>query len=573
MKKTLRILLPIILSIVIILCMLWYLFIYDRDFTRDMLLGFARFSESKGNHTVATWFYNQAYAQSGNSDAVAIELAEQYKSSGNYTKAEFTLCNAIADGAGFDVYVALSKTYVEQDKLLDAVNMLNNVTNTEVKHQLEIMRPTAPVASPTPGFYTQYISVTLQSEMSTIYASGNGQYPSTATNRYTTPLLLSDGENTICAVAVDDNGLVSALSTFVYTVGGVIQKMDFSDAAIEAAVRSALNVSEEKALYTNDLWTIKEFTIPSSATDYTDLKHMSFLETLTIESGASGQLHHISNLPNLIKLSISKTTVSQEDLKAIGSRPALKELTLSSCSITGIAPLENAAGLVKLDLNNNTIRNIDAISAMKDLQELNLQHNAVESIAALKENVQLKRLDVSYNSISSLSPIANLSVLGWLDASTNAITDLGNLERLTSLTYLDLASNDLTDVSQISACSKLTDLNISSNKLSDISAVTALKELANLDFSYNQVTTIPSFDKNCALVTITGSNNKLSSLDPLGGLRHLNIVNMDYNSEISSVKALSNCPVLVEVNVFATKVTNVTALTNQSVIVNYNPVQ
>lgn len=573
MKKTLRILLPIILSIVIILCMCWYLFIYDREFTRDMLLGFARFSESKGNHAVATWFYNQAYAQSGNSDAVAIELAEQYKSSGNYTKAEFTLCNAIADGAGIDVYIALSKVYVEQDKLLDAVNMLNNVTNAEVKHQLEIMRPTAPVASPTPGFYTQYISVALQSEMSTIYASGNGKYPSTTTNRYTVPLQLTDGENTICAVAIDDNGLVSPLSTFVYTVGGVIQKMEFADTAMEAAIRSTLNVSEEKELYTNDLWTIKEFTIPSAAVDYADLKHMSFLESLTIESGASGQLHHLSNLSNLTHLTISKTSVSQEDLQVIGSRPVLKELTLASCSITGIAPLDNATGLVKLDLNNNTIRNIDAIGAMKDLQELNLQHNAVENISALKDNVQLTQLDISYNSISSLSPIANLSILSRVDASTNTLSDLGNLERLTSLSYLNLASNALTDVSPISACSNLKDLNISSNELTDISALSALGNLMYFDFSYNQVTTLPSFNKNCALVTITGSNNKLSSLDPLGGLQYLNNVNMDYNSEISSVKALASCPVLIEVNVFATKVTNVTALTNQSIIVNYNPVQ
>ena len=36
-----------------------------------------------------------------NGDAAgAIELAEQYKSSGNFTKAEFTLSNAIADGGG-----------------------------------------------------------------------------------------------------------------------------------------------------------------------------------------------------------------------------------------------------------------------------------------------------------------------------------------------------------------------------------------------------------------------------------------------------------------------------------------
>jgi hypothetical protein len=48
---------------------------------------------------------------------------------------------------------------------------------------------------------------------------------------------------------------------------------------------------------------------------------------------------------------------------------------------------------------------------------------------------------------------------------------------------------------------------------------------------------------------------------------------MDYNKDISSVKALAKCPVLIEVNVYATKVKDVTPLTNQNIIVNWNPVK
>ena len=51
------------------------------------------------------------------------------------------------------------------------------------------------------------------------------------------------------------------------------------------------------------------------------------------------------------------------------------------------------------------------------------------------------------------------------------------------------------------------------------------------------------------------------------------IVDMDYNKEISSVAPLKNCPVLIRVNVYATKVTEVTVLTDQSIEVNFNPVQ
>ncbi len=573
MKKTIRILVPVVLAIAIILCMFWYLFVYDRDFTRDMLLGCARFSESQGNHNIATWFYNQAYSQTGDSDAVAIELAEQYKTSGNYTKAEYTLSNAIADGGGIDVYIALCKTYVEQDKLLDAVNMLNNITNPDVKEQLEALRPAAPTALPEPGFYNQYISVTIQAEKGKVYTTNNGDYPSIANDPYQDPISLADGENTIYSIAVDNNGLVSPVSIFGYTVGGVIEKMEFADDAIEAEVRKLLNVSDETELFTNDLWTIKTFTIPSKAKKYDDLKHLTFLENLTISKGVADQLDFIANLSNLTQLTISDTNVSQEILKSIGSLPVLKELTLKNCGISGIAPLTDATGLLKLDLSNNAIRNIEALKNMQELKDLNLQHNAVSDLTKLASCTALSRLDISNNTITSLAPINVLAGLNWLDASSNSITALGNIDSLASLSYLSLSGNKLSDIKVLSACKSLTELNISSNKLKDIGSLSALDKLMYFDFSHNEVTEIPSFTKDCALVTINGSHNKLSSLAPLGGLKHLNNVHMDYNTEIASVASLVKCPVLIEVNVYATKVTDVTPLTDQSIIVNYNPVQ
>lgn len=573
MKKAIRVVLPIILAIAIVLCMAWYLFVYDRLFTRDMLLTFARYSEKQGNHNTATWFYNLAYSQAGDNDSVAIELAEQYKASGNYTKAEFTLSNAIADGGSIDLYIALCKTYVQQDKLLDAVTMLDSITNSEVKAQLDAMRPNAPGSAPEPGFYSQYISVTLTGEGGTVYASTDGQYPSITDTPYDQPIALVDGENTIYALTVAENGLVSPLSIFGYTVGGVVELMNFNDSTIEAEVRRILNVSETTALYTNDLWTIHSFTIPAEAADYSDLRQMSFLETLTIENGVSGQLQNLSGLANLTELKISDTTVSQEDLKVIAALPLLKNLTLQNCGLTSIAPLGVAKELITLDLNNNTIRNIDALSGMQKLQELYLQHNALTDLSALSTCTGLTKLDVSYNSLTSIAPITSLSGLTVLNAETNNITDLGAIGNLTVLTALSLKSNKLTSVSGIDNCTALTDLNVASNELTDISSLSALTNMLYFDFSYNQIKNLPKFPKSCALVTINGSNNLLSSLDSLGGLMNLNNVHMDYNKDISSVKALAKCPMLVEVNVYATKVKDVTALTDQSVIVNYNPVQ
>ena len=75
MKKLIRILVPILLAVLIIASLWWYLFVYDRDFTRDMLLEQARFHDLHGNSKISSWFYNMAYEHSGRDENVAIELA------------------------------------------------------------------------------------------------------------------------------------------------------------------------------------------------------------------------------------------------------------------------------------------------------------------------------------------------------------------------------------------------------------------------------------------------------------------------------------------------------------------
>ena len=86
MKKTAKFLMPLVLGLLIIASIIWYLFIYDRAFTRDTLLNQARYQDLNGNSRLSSWFYDAAYNFSGHDENVAIELANQYKQDGNYTK-------------------------------------------------------------------------------------------------------------------------------------------------------------------------------------------------------------------------------------------------------------------------------------------------------------------------------------------------------------------------------------------------------------------------------------------------------------------------------------------------------
>ncbi len=575
MKKSVRILVPIALALIIIVCTAWYLFIYDRDFTRDMLLHAARSFDSRGNHTVAAWFYDSAYKQAGNNDAVAIELAEQYKETGNYTKAEYTLTHAIADGGGIDLYIALSKTYVEQDKLLDAVKMLDNVQNPEIKAQLGQLRPRIPVCTPDPhgtsSYYTQYITVEISAENATLYVSSNGEFPSMTTDKYAGGIKLKDGKNTIQAIAVADNGLVSPSAIFGFTVGGVIEKVTFADAVMEAALREVLQVTADKVLYTDNLWTIKEFTVPQGAVNWSDLRHLAFLEKLTVDAGTPGQLSNISGLANIKEISITNMTVNADEIPHIGKLPNLQKLTMTNCGISTLVGLESAKELTYLDLNNNAIRNIAPISELKKIQNLDLSHNALNDLTAISNLSTLTELNVAHNDLATLSPITSITGLKSLSANNNVIADLSGFQHLTALQELTVANNKISDISTLASCTAITKLEIANNSVADISMLSGLNALTDLNFSKNKVSKLPQWSTDCALVNIDGSYNQLNTLEPLKGLKHLNNVFMDYNKNITSVKALATCPVLIQVNIYGTGVRNVSDLTSQSIVVNYDP--
>lgn len=571
MKVFLKVFVPIFLAIAIIIGIGWYLFVYDRDFTRDMLLQGARHFESEGNLNVASWFYDRAYEQGSGSDEIAVELAQQYIDSGNYTQAEVTLNRAMKDGGGVQVYIALCKAYVEQDKLLDAAELLDKVSDPAIKEQLDALRPAAPTTMQAPGFYNQYISVTIESTTDQLYVSADGEYPSIHKDAYSSPITLQDGENVLYALAVSESGLVSPLTILGYTVGGVIQEVVFEDTAIEQTVRYMLNVSDDKTLFSNDLWDIREFSVPEDAASYNDLRHMAFLEKLSIKDGVAGQLQVLSNFTVLKELQISNTTVYTEELEIIGSLTTLEKLTLSGCSLSTAAGLSGLTSLHYLDLSNNAIRNISSLSAMTELKELNMQRNALQDLSPLTPCTVLSKLDISYNSVTSLAAVAGAPLLTWLDASYNQLSDISQLSQAKALNQLRCSNNSITDVSALEPCKNLTYVDISDNDLTNIDVFSRVDNITYLNFSYNQVTDLPVWPESSSLITIDGSYNKISDLSGLKDLKSINNVLMDYNADLESISDLAGCPVLIQVNVYGTKVKDVKALTDQSIIVNYNP--
>lgn len=234
MKKLLKVVVPIVLAVALLGCSIWYLFIYDRTFTQDMMLQAARFFDRHNQVAAAQMFYGFAYDLARDNDAVAIELANQYKNDGNFSKAEYTLHKAIQDGGGANIYVALSKTYVEQGKLYDALNLIDTAPES-IQNQLKDRRPGKPESNRLDGTLSDYGPISIIAD-GKLYVNTQGQTPSVLTDAYTGPITLKAGKNELRAIVVADNGLANQ-AVFTYTVHGVIEPVVFADKAFEEAIR------------------------------------------------------------------------------------------------------------------------------------------------------------------------------------------------------------------------------------------------------------------------------------------------------------------------------------------------
>jgi len=570
MKKLFRILIPLLLAVLILASVWWYLFQYDRAFTRDMLLEQARFQDLHGNARLSAWFYDMAYEFSGRDENVAIELANQYIDSGNYTKAEVTLSNAIHASPTVELYTALSKVYVDQDKLMDADALIKGIADPELHAQLEAMRPAAPAANYEPGFYSQYISVALTASSGTVYCTVNGEYPSVSETPYGEPVELEAGETVITAVCVGENGLVSSPVTLGYTVGGVIEPAIFMDPSVEIAVRELLGIASDKILYTDQLWTVTEFTYPEGAVTLEDLRLLPYLNSLTVQNMEIADITPLSGLAVLNRLDLTGCSLPASAVETIAALPELRELTLADCSLSTIAGMEQASKLTNLDISSNTVRNLEPLSGLLTLTELDMAHNALTTLDAITGLTALETLNVSYNSISSLTPVGSLPRLTSLDASHNQIGSVDGIPALSVLETLALDYNAFTDVSGLSGNVSLVNLTVSNNALTDISALSGLTNLEVFNFSYNQITALPNWPSDSSLRIIDGSYNQLESLEPLSGMGSLTFVSMDYNA-LTSVDCLESCYNLVTVNVYGNEIGDVSALTAHDIIVNYNP--
>lgn len=572
MKKRIIAILCIVLILAILAGVAWYFLVYQRDMTAERCADLAAKAVRSGRYSRAIRLYDTAYELDPDNYDLALALADTYAVSGNYTKAEYTLVHAISDHPdAIAPYLALSKIYVAQDKLLDAQQMLDHVENAAVRAELEKMRPEAPVLSPESGYYSDYISVSLTYKTGTAYLRIDGEYPSVQDAPYSAPVELSGGETSATAIVVGENGLVSPLAIGGYTIGQIVEEVSFDSTEFASFVRETLSL--EDPVMTSDLWDVAELTVPDTVMEVSDLRYFTGLKHLTLQNYHGGDFSFLESMPLLEQLDLSQSSVSILALETIGTLASLRDLNLGSCGVTDVTSLGAMAELQSLDLSSNAVSSISPLAGCAALTTLNLSGCGVSDISALASLTNLQALDLSYNSPTSLAPIAQCTQLKRIDLSNCGLIDISVLQYCTQLTHLTASHNDLTGIPGLDKCTCLEEVDLSYNKLTSIDELGPIDSLILVNINENDVVSIPPFTTECRLQKFYADHNFLEDLSGLTALPYLNYVTLDYNN-IANIDALADCENLVQVNVFHTNIgsaEDVKALTDRSIIVNYTP--
>lgn len=571
MKRTLKIVIPIVLILAILIGAYWYFIRTNPKLTAGLCTDVADWMMSKDHPSVAVWFYGRARVLDPLNGELSLKLSNAYRRNGNFTMTERTLVKAIQDAPdNTELYLTLSSVFVQQDKLLDAQKMLDNLVNDSVIADIAAIRPAAPTVSPEGNRYNDYITVELTgSGNDTIYYTIDGSFPSLVGDAYNGPFQLEAGETTVCAIAVGENGLVSPATYVGYTVAGVVEDVTLHDAALEAQVRETLHI-DTRTLRTDDLWKITELHLPEGLTSTEDLPYFTGLTKLVIWDKGTLDYSFLSGLYALRHLELDHCSLSSEDLAKIAAMPNLEELILTNCGLSNISPLGRLTGLKLLDLTDNSINDINALIPLNALESLYLGHNALTALPVFAGYQSLHTLDLSYNALTDISPLAACPSIQKLNISNNRLTSISAVGSLPALTFLNASVNQVEDVSALAACTNLDTFIMEDCLIKTIDFLNDIASIREVDIDYNEIVAAPQFREDCLLESFSAMHNYLEDLTGLSGLQYLVIVNADYNN-VRDISVLADCPVLAQVNVYGTYVHDGGVLTEKGVVVNYTP--
>ena len=528
---------------------------------RSFTLRAAEQAREAGDAGRAADLYARALDGAPRDEALRFLVCDLYREAGNFSRAEYTLTAGLRDvGPGAALYKKLCAVYVEQDKLLDAVLLLDGIRSPDARDKLETARPKPPAFLPSGGTYEERFEAELSAGAGClIYVSWTGAVPSVSGGLYTGPYAPPPGATKARAVAVDPEGLVSGWADCEYLLENVVDPVVFADPAAERVIRRAVGRADGP-LYTSDLWDVAEL-ISDEPADYRTLEDLLYcpkLQTLDL-LGEYGRcdLSALPSLDGLTSLSLRSFGVDSIDLEQIGQCAGLEALNLAGNNIGSVAPLAGLESLQTLDLAANSILDVTPLGRLGSLRSLRLSQNAVQDLMALSNLSNLRELRVDENRLTSLIGLEGLTRLEVLNASYNAkLTSVAEIAGLASLARFAASHCQIEELPKdLSGLKALEELYLAGNGIPGIGGLAGLPSLRALDVQSNAVGSLEPLSGCAALETLNVSRNMISSAEPLAGLPALASVSVEYNA-LKTLLPLKECPSLKEINAFGNSLTD-----------------
>ena len=373
------------------------------------------------------------------------------------------------------------------------------------------------------------------------------------------------------------------------TVPTTADLVTFTNASLEAAVRSALRISTGYPVFKTKIIELTRLTATrkgidnltglEEATGLTDLdlgdnaivdlgplRSLTSLEELDLADNQIENVSPLSGLTSLTDLDLGDNLIVNVSLQNL---PSLESLDLADNLIENVSSLPSLSSLETLDLRDNDVMDVTPLSTMTHLTQLYLRGN--DNVSNIKELVKLKeagtRVDItlpravtfrddnlaaalrSALSFQTDDPIfpEDMAGLTTLNALNESIVNLTGLETATGLTTLTLSNNQIVSLSPLSRLSSLVSLDLSNNVISSISSLTRLTNLTTLNLSSNRISSLSSLTRLMSLTDLDLSTNAISSVSSLSGLTNLTDLNLSTNrirdvlplQELSSLRTLN----------------------------------
>ena len=224
-------------------------------------------------------------------------------------------------------------------------------------------------------------------------------------------------------------------------------EVDFPDAALEAAVRDALN-QPSGPLMRSQLITLKEIRAEDAGiASLTGLEYCDEIEGLLFTNNNITDLTPLAGLSRLWGLNFYGNDIN--DLTPLAGISNLVQLNLGANKFTSIAPLQNLPNLLVLRLHENTISDLTPVGSISSVEDLDLHSCHLSNISFLSSLTNVKWLQLQVNQISDISSLSALTQLRQVILGFNSITDISALSSLADLETIDLTHNQVSDITAL----------------------------------------------------------------------------------------------------------------------------